>query len=165
MEIDLKKFYAVGRGLVGQNGMDLVHISYEIFMCADVKPKDIDAYFYSIMLNQVKNKYSRYTKNYSRIENQNFDTLECEYFDIDTENIKRIIQQLKKEGRYLYEVKAFEELAQTKNYLEFTRKTGIRYETIIRIITFVRKQILNEQDEPWVIRNKTAERLKKHFEA
>ena len=165
MDIDLEKFYAIGQGLVGQNGRDLVHISYEVFMCSDVKPKDKEAYFYSIMLNQVKNKYSRYTKNYSRIENQTFDTLECEYFDINTEHIKRIIQQLKQEGRYLYEVKAFEELAQNKNYLEFTRKTGIRYETIIRIITFVRKQILNEQDEPWVIRKKTAERLKKHFES
>jgi len=142
----LNKFYDIGKTLAGDNGEDLVHICYERLMMKDVKPKDLDAYFYKMMVNQVREKSSLYNKNYSKRNEHDFDSLECEYFEADTEQIQEIIKQLKKEGRYLYAVKAFEELAQTRNYQEFTRKTGIRYETLIRITTFVRKQIIKRYD-------------------
>ena len=163
MEIDLKKFYSIGKQIAGDNGEDLVHITYERLMMKDVKPKDLNAYFCMMMFNQVREKSSLYNKNYSRNSKQDFDTLECEYFDIDTELINSTIKQLKQEGRYLYETKAFEELAQTKNYLEFTRRTGIRYETLIRITTFIRKQIIEEGSEPLKISNKTKQRLQKYY--
>lgn len=164
MNIDLNKFYAIGKTLAGDNGEDLVHICYERLMMKDVKPKDLDAYFYRMMTNQVKEKSSRFNKNYSRRNDKQFDSLECEYFEIDTYQINETIRELKKEGYYHYSVKAFEELAQTRNYQEFTRKTGIRYETLIRIVTFVRNRILNNEVEDIVISNKTRNRLREYFE-
>lgn len=165
MDIDFKKFYSIGKQLAGDNGEDLVHICYERLMMKKIQPNDLDGYFYRMMVNQVKEKSSLYNRNYSRNSKKDFDTLECEYFDINIEQIKEIIKELKKEGRYLYSVKAFEELAQTRNYLEFTRKTGIRYETLIRITTFIRKKIVNNEIEDITISNKTKQRLQNYFES
>lgn len=164
MNLDFNKFYAIGTTLAGSNGKDLVHICYERLLIKGIEPDDLDGYFYKMMRNQVKEKSSQFNKLFNKRNKKDFDTLECEYFEADTEHLKEIIKELKNQGHYLFQVKAFEELAQTRNYSEFTRKTGIRYETLMRIVTFVRSKILDQNTKDIVFSNKTEERLKKYFE-
>lgn len=145
-KLNLKNMYRHGKVLAGQNGMDLVHICYErIVLKNPENVDDVNKYFYRMMCNQVREKSSVFNKKYGRQERIDFDKLECEYFDVNTEEIENIIQELKNQG-FIFEVKTFLELVETKNFLEFTRKTGVRYETLMKIYNFVRTEIVNRYE-------------------
>lgn len=136
--IDLDKFYKIARSKVGELGPDLVHTVYlKTFDLLHTK-ENPEGYFHKVLLNELK-KGSTFRKQYDRQEFEELDQLEADLLHVNTLHLEAILTELHREGRGL-EVNVFREvLREGKSAL--CKKTGVRYDIIIKICTFVTNEV------------------------
>lgn len=137
--IDVPKFYRIATKIAGDHGYDLVHDLYE--RLHDKMPEGTDeanAYFYRCLINEF---YSKRKDRTISIELPN----ETESGGLDIDVVDSIITDLINEG-YSNEVNLFIEAEVLSSQNEFSDISGLHRNTIKKIVTFVRSEIVQRYD-------------------
>lgn len=138
--IDVQHFYAIARKYVGNLNQDLVHHVFE--KTSGKLPADNPgAYFHQSLKNELR-KDSSFWKIYGSSSAIVQDVEDVQETDpaISPEEVQEILSQLSSEG-YRLEVKVFIEMSIESNALKLNKITGVRYENLLNIRTFVKKEI------------------------
>lgn len=142
---DLSKWYGYARKIAGSMGDDLLHhVLVENNFFSGSQIRHLDSYVYRALANAFHNRSSSFHRVHTRKPDADVDRTPAAGYDIIP--VHTILLQLENEGHELY-VRVFKECYFGSSKAEFSRKSGVRYDTVAEICNFVKSEIKKRYNE------------------